>query len=188
MNRDSHIRQLSHATLPVRDRYRAARFYVSVLNSKIVKESDPDRAKKGFARSLQVEIEIFPGFHVSLFEQDYGQPELDQAHPHFAFDVPPEDMDKWVEQLDYWKVPHAGPVRRKGSPGVELYFKDPDGNNLEINCHGYAKMESLPFAPYDHSLLAYKEPWPSPELEPKADELLKEALARMRQGKDRAAH
>ena len=188
MNTDIHIRQLSHVTLPVKNRYQAARFYVSVLNSKIIKESDPDRAKKGLARSLQVEIEIFPGFYVSLFEQNYGQPELDQAHPHFAFDVPAEDLDQWVQQLEYWKVPHAGPVRRKGSPGVELYFRDPDGNNLEINCHGYARMESLPFAPYDHSLLAYKEPWPSPELERKASQNPEEALGQMKQAKERRAH
>ncbi len=39
-----HIRGLNHLTMPVKDRYRAARFYIVVLGAEAHHESAPDRA------------------------------------------------------------------------------------------------------------------------------------------------
>ena len=49
-----HIRGLNHLTVPVKDRYRAARFFIVVLGGEAHHESAPDRAAKGLARSLQL--------------------------------------------------------------------------------------------------------------------------------------
>ncbi len=70
-----HIRGLNHLTMPVKDRYRAARFYIVVLGAEAHHESAPDRAAKGLARSLQTGVRLAPGFEVDLFEQSYGQPD-----------------------------------------------------------------------------------------------------------------
>jgi len=38
-----HVRGLNHLTMPVKDRYRAARFYIVVLGAEAHHESAPDR-------------------------------------------------------------------------------------------------------------------------------------------------
>src|SRR6266849_6107360 len=102
------IRGLNHFTLPVRDRYAAARYYTAVFNCELDHESSPDRVHKGLARSLQVCVQLCNGIQLDLFEQDYGQPTADQSHPHHAFDVAAEDLPHWGEQLRYWGVPFVG--------------------------------------------------------------------------------
>ena len=85
-----HIRGLNHLTLPVKDRYRAGRFYIVVLGGEAHHESAPDRAAKGLARSLQLGVRLAQGFEMDLFEQDYGQPGWNQSHPHLALDTSAE--------------------------------------------------------------------------------------------------
>jgi catechol-2,3-dioxygenase len=125
-----HIRSVSHLTIPVKDRYKAARFYVVVLGAEVHHESAPDNVKMGRSRSLQVGVRVCPGLEVDLFEQDYGQPTWDQSHPHLALDVPTEDLDRWAAHLKKWRVPFFGPMTRGQSGSGEIYFNDPDGNNL----------------------------------------------------------
>lgn len=182
VNPDSplHIRGLNHTTVPVRDRYKAARFYVAVLGGEVHHESDPDRVKKGQARALQIGVRLCSGLEIDLFEQDYGQPNWDQAHPHHAFDVPAESLLKWAEQLKKWRVPMAGPMTRAGTGGAEIYFNDPDGNHLELHCSHYPDHASLPCGPFDKRLTVHETPWPAPELEAEATRLLEASIARMR--------
>ena len=47
-----HIRGLNHLTIPVKQRYRAARFYIVALGAEAHHESAPDRVAKGLSRSL----------------------------------------------------------------------------------------------------------------------------------------
>lgn len=180
------IRALNHTTIPVRDRYKAARFYVAVLGGEAHHESDPDRVKKGLARALQVGVRLCEGLEIDLFEQDYGQPEWDQSHPHHAFDVPAETLEHWAAQLEKWKVPFVGPMTRAGTGGAEIYFNDPDGNHLELHCSNYPGHENLPSGPYDKKLTVHETPWPTPEVETEADRLLEASLERMRARRKRA--
>lgn len=180
------IRGLNHTTIPVRDRYKAARFYVAVLGGEVHHESAPDRVAKGLARSLQVGVRLCSGFELDLFEQDYGQPAWDQSHPHHAFDVSAESLEAWAEHLRRWKVPFVGPMTRAGTGGAEIYFNDPDGNHLEFNCRNYPDHASLPSGPYDKKLTVHERPWPAPELEAEADRLLQTSLERMRARRKRA--
>ena len=175
------IRGLNHFTLPVRDRYAAARFYTAVFNCEVDHESAPDRVKKGLARSLQVGVDLCPGVQLDLFEQDYGQPGVEQSHPHHAFDVAAEDIPLWVEQLTYWGVPFVGPMTRAGTKGCEIYFNDLDGNHLEIHCSNYPDelRQQLPVGPYDKNQVVIQQ-WPTPEREAEANRQLEEKLARMR--------
>jgi len=175
-----HIRALNDTTIPVRDRYKAARFYVVVLGGEAHHESDPDRVKKGLARALQVGVRLCSGLEIDLFEQDYGQPTWNQSHPHHAFDVPAEEMEKWADHLRKWKVPIVGPMTRAGTGSAEVYFNDPDGNHLELHCSSYPGHEKLPSGPYDKQLTVHKEPWPPKELEADANRLFETSLERMR--------
>ena len=175
------VRGLNHFTLPVRDRYAAARFYCAVFNCEIDHESAPDRVAKGLARGLQVGVKLCEGVELDLFEQTYGQPTVEQAHPHHAFDVPAEDIPKWVEQLTYWQVPFVGPMTRSGTSGCEVYLNDPDGNHLELHCSDYptAQRERLAVGPYDKEQTVIHA-WPSAEREAEASGQLEAKLAAMR--------
>lgn len=175
-----HIRGLDHATVPVRDRYRAARFYIAVLGAEAHHESDPDRVKKGLARALQVGVRVSPTLEFDLFEQDYGQPKFDQSHPHHAFDVPSESLVSWAAHLKKWGVPHVGPMTRTGTGSAEIYFTDPDGNPLELHCQNYPGHEDLPSGPYDKKLTIHEEPWPPADLADEANRLLEASVERMR--------
>lgn len=95
-----HIRGLNHLTMPVKDRYRAARFYIVVLSAEAHHESAPDRTAKGLARSLQVGVRLAAGFEVDLFEQSFGQPDWNQSHPHLALDTSAEDLEKWTKHFE----------------------------------------------------------------------------------------
>jgi len=182
-----HIRGLNHLTMPVKDRYRAARFYVVVLGGEIHHESAPDRVQKGLSRSLQVGVRMAPGMELDLFEQDYGQPGWDQSHPHLALDTSAEDLEKWAEHLRRWKVPFVGPITRAGTKGAELYFNDPDGNHLEIHCSNVPDRSSFAVGIYDKQLCVHKEAWPPAELEQEAERLFQASLDRMRARKKSAA-
>ena len=175
------IRGLNHFTLPVRDRYVAARFYTTVFNCEMDHESAPDRVAKGLARSLQVGVNLCPGIQLDLFEQDYGQPSVDQSHPHHAFDVAADEVPAWVEQLRYWGVPFVGPMTRAGTHGCEIYFNDPDGNHLELHCSDYpdALRQQLPVGIYDKSLTVIHQ-WPTPERAEEVERQFEAKLARLR--------
>ena len=75
-----HIRGLNHLTIPVEERYRAARFYIVALGAEAHHESAPDRVAKGLSRSLQFGIRMAANFEIDLFEQEFGQPDWNQSH------------------------------------------------------------------------------------------------------------
>ena len=115
-----HIRGVNHLAIPVKDRYRAACFFIAVLGGEAHYELAPARAAEGLARSLQVGVRLAPGFEIDLFEQDYGRPDWNQSHPHLAFDTSAEDLTKWTESFKKWQVPFVGPMTRDGTKGVEF--------------------------------------------------------------------
>ncbi len=176
-----HIRGLNHFTFPVRDRYKAARFYAAVFDCEIHHESDPERVKRGLALSLQVGV-VLPGdVAIDLFEQDHGQPRADEAHPHHALDIAAEDVPRWVEHLAYWGVPVFGPMTRSGTTACEIYLRDPDGNNIELHTDDYPEelRRQLVVGPFDMSRVT-NDHWPPQEREAEADRILQEKLERMR--------
>lgn len=180
------IRALNHTTIPVKDRYKAALFYVAVLGGEVHHESAPDRVKQGLARALQVGVRLCSGLEIDLFEQDYGQPAWDQSHPHHAFDVPADSLMKWAAHLKKWQVPFVGPMTRAGTGGAEIYFNDPDGNHLELHCSSYPDHANLPSGPYDKKLTVHEKHWPPEELAAEANRLLAVSTERMRARRKRA--
>ena len=133
---------LSHMAVPVRDEYRAAKFYMTILNadldhlSQTVRDALPDRLKEKYGPTARggLGMTVCDGFLINLFTQDYGQPAPGQHHPHFSFEVRGTDLWQWVEHLTYWGVPFGGPEIHHHSGNVSIYFSDPDGNRVELHC------------------------------------------------------
>ena len=177
-----HIRGLNHLTIPVKERYRAARFYIVALGAEAHHESAPDRVAKGLSRSLQFGIRMAANFEIDLFEQEFGQPDWNQSHPHLALDTSAEDLEKWAEHFNKWQIPFVGPVTRSGTKGAEIYFNDPDGNHLEVHCSDVPEEMRSKYhvGPYDKSLCVHKEEWPPKELADEAERLFQASVTRMR--------
>ncbi|HSQ14352.1 MAG TPA: VOC family protein [Candidatus Deferrimicrobium sp.] len=177
-----HIRGLNHLTIPVKERYRAARFYIVALGAEAHHESAPDRVAKGLSRSLQFGIRMAANFEIDLFEQEFGQPDWNQSHPHLALDTSAEDLEKWAEHFNKWQIPFVGPVTRSGTKGAEIYFNDPDGNHLEVHCSDVPEEMRSKYhvGPYDKSLCVHKEEWPPKELSDEAERLFQASVTRMR--------
>jgi len=177
-----HIRGLNHLTIPVKERYRAARFYIVALGAEAHHESAPDRVAKGLSRSLQFGIRMAAGFEIDLFEQEFGQPDWNQSHPHLALDTSAADLEKWAEHFKKWRIPFVGPVTRSGTQVDEIYFNDPDGNHLEVHCSDVpeAQRGNYHVGPYDKSLCVHKQEWPPKDLADEAERLFQASVTRMR--------
>ena len=121
---------------------------------------------------------------MDLFEQDYGQPDWNQSHPHLALDTSAEDLEKWADHLKKWEIPYVGPITRAGTKGAEIYLNDPDGNHLEIHCSNVPDRSKFAVGPYDKQLCVHKEAWPPPALAEEAERVFQASLARMRARKN----
>jgi extradiol dioxygenase family protein len=172
---------LNHLTIPVKERYRAARFYIVALGAEAHHESSPDRVAQGLSRSLQFGIRMTENFD-NLFEQEFRQPDWNQSHPHVALDTAAEDLEKWAAHFKKWQIPFVDPVTRSGTKGAEIYFNDPDGNHLEVHCSDVPeeKRSKYHVGPYDKSLCVHKQEWPPKELADEAERLFQASVTRMR--------
>jgi catechol 2,3-dioxygenase-like lactoylglutathione lyase family enzyme len=141
------IGALDHVTIPVHDLALARRFYCDVLGAAYSMTVDDEtfrrfgrpRAANGGEGSHHVSVYMGGPTRVDLFLQRSGQPAPTAGHPHYAFHVPPGQLLKWKALLESHGVPTEGPLQL-GPPGqASLYFNDPFGNHLELECLGYTK-------------------------------------------------
>jgi len=145
------VRGIDHITLPVSDLALAERFYVDLLGATIIARFDDPAAfrahraeradelknKRNSPLHLSLRFGDGAGPRVDLFLQDYGQPSLEQGHPHLAIGVDGEHLDQVKTALTEADVPFDGP-RRLGPPGqASIYFLDPFGNKLEFVTNAY---------------------------------------------------
>ena len=107
------------------------------------------------SRSSQfIAITIGDSPSIDLFLQPWGQPAVNQPHPHLAFAVRGEDLLDLKQQLIDRQIPVAGPIQF-GSPGHgSLYFQDPAGNHLELCARDFTGEVNL--EPYDMEKLSYQ--------------------------------
>jgi len=151
---------VDHLTLPVGDLEVAERFYVGVLGAEVVMKVDREfvrrvmPASKEPERHLHTSVRLGKGPRLDLFPQEDGQPRADQAHPHLAFEVRPEDLVELTAALNARGIPTDGP-RRLGPPGqASVYFNDPFGNHLELTCMEFAG--EVKMGPPDVASYAYE--------------------------------
>lgn len=144
---------LGHITIPVRDLAIAREFYCDVLGAAYSMTVDDETfrrfgrppAQNGGEGAHHVSVYFAGATRVDLFLQRSGQPPATSGHPHIAFRVAPRHLLKLKARLESRGVPTDGPLQL-GPPGqASLYFNDPFGNHLELECLGFSKV--IPIRP-----------------------------------------
>ncbi len=153
---------LDHITIPVHDLELARQFYCDVLGAAYLLRIDDETFKRfgrppasnGGEGSHHISVCLGGRTRVDLFLQHSGQPPRSAGHPHYAFEVRPRDLLKWQALLASKGIPTEGPLQL-GPPGqASLYFNDPFGNHLELECLGFCK--PIPVRPPDMAQLAWR--------------------------------
>ena len=163
----AHLRldSLSHVALPVRDLDRSELYYTQVLGAKFIERVDVKQTPPITTYESHLDVRWGP-IDLQLFKQPFGEPTIEQAHPHYAFTTRGAMIDKWVDHFTSWGIPSVVVCRQHGKVGVgdkcsvELYFLDPDGNPLELDANDYIFSERVIWAPYDHwDVLYHGDRW-----------------------------
>ncbi len=156
---------LDHVTIPVRDLKLARQSsYCEVLGAAYAMTVDDETfrrfgrpaAPNGGEGAHHVSVYLGGSTRVDLFLQSSGQPAATSGHPHYAFRVRSgRHLLRWKALLESRGVPTDGPLQL-GPPGqASLYFNDPFGNHLELECMGFSK--PIPVRPPVMASLAWKQ-------------------------------
>lgn len=124
----------AHASIPVRDRQEAKRFFMDVLSGELVLDNP-----------TFVEVRV-GGVVFGFSEQTGGWTPPDAEFPHYAFFVEPDDMAPLKERLEAHGV-KTHPIWTRNQREALMYFRDPSGNMFELYCpEGFKDVEKLPRA------------------------------------------
>lgn len=136
------VKAIDHVVLVVRDLERALAFYRDVLGCRVLREVE---WRRGEARFPSVAI----GPHQMLNLHQAGTPIVPEAvNPQVGSEdlcfVAAAPIAEVAARLAAHGVAiEIGPVQRMGGRGVmgtSLYFRDPDGNLIEIMAYGDGEM------------------------------------------------
>lgn len=160
---DLRLQGLDHLNLGVRDLRVAAKFYTEILGGIVTKEPNWEAVRAGRTTGAYELVHMWTdGGHLALYWQPWGQPAPDQMVPHLAFTVETADqLDVIAQRLERADVPHVLAAASAAETGqrlrASLYFRDPDGNQLELTCHAYPFRPDLHVGPFDPAIQYY--PW-----------------------------
>jgi len=121
------VQAVLETSLYVTDVERAVRFYRDVLGFRVLDEFDP---QKGAALAAGPSVVLLFRAEVTRQQVD-PPPHGSQGAGHVAFRVRPQEIPVWREYLQARGVP-IEMEHRFGEHPPSLYFRDPDGNSLEI--------------------------------------------------------
>src|SRR5580765_5561740 len=128
MDRPAHA-GLRHLALHARDLDAMKRFYVDVLGFTVEWEPDPDNIY------LSSGIDNL-ALHRAAAMQTGTTVSANQALDHLGLIVrTPDDVDKWAAFLESKGVTVAAKPRTHRDGARSLYFRDPDGNSIQIIHH-----------------------------------------------------
>ncbi len=160
--RDLRLLRLDHFNVPVRDLNVARKFYCDVLGGVVVHEPNWERHNAGRALGAHLDFKVFddPGCLIA-FWQPWGQPGPDQVFPHRAFRIADATrLDEVRARLDAARVPSVLVTPRAAEPGaavpVSLFFRDPDGNQLELRCAAYPFSDEVHVGTFDPTVQYYR--------------------------------
>lgn len=128
------IATLDHVVLTVRSVEAAVDFYTRVLGMSMRSSPAPDGRARFSLRFGSQMINLHPA--MAGFEPKAARPTPGSGDLCLLTDEP---LDHWLEHLEDAGVPIVeGPVPRRGAlgPMMSLYFRDPDGNLLEVSRYG----------------------------------------------------
>jgi catechol 2,3-dioxygenase-like lactoylglutathione lyase family enzyme len=121
------LRSVLESSLYVSDLKRSVAFYRDVLDLQLAEEFDANRGAAFFVGSA-----ILLLFRADVTRQEGSLPTHGASGPgHVAFRVKPNELSVWRKQLQERGVEIEREVSFNGQP-PSIYFRDPDGNSLEL--------------------------------------------------------
>jgi catechol-2,3-dioxygenase len=127
-----------HFGLPARDPELAGKFFEQILGG--VEFFRAGYSAEDRARNKNRHIFYHVGaVLVELVEQEDGasypnvtNPRGENMNPHWAFGTTPAGVAAFAAHLEREGIPFAGPRAHPHVSAVSVYFRDIDGNNLEV--------------------------------------------------------
>jgi catechol 2,3-dioxygenase-like lactoylglutathione lyase family enzyme len=144
---------LDHVGIPCRDPDLAGEFMEQVLGGVEVYRAgySPDDRRIGRLRHIFYHV---GSQLVEVVEQedmksypDVTNPAGQNTNPHWAFGATPENLAAFCQHLKREGIPFNGPRSHFGSSVVSVYFRDIDGNNLEVTTWGEVPKELIETTP-----------------------------------------
>ena len=129
---------IDHVGIPCRDPQKSGKFVEQILGGIEVYRagfSDADRAR---GRDPHIFYHVGPQLIEVVQPEDHESypdktnPLAVNTNPHWAFGATPENIAKFCEHLTREGIPFNGPRSHRGTSVVSVYFRDLDGNNLEV--------------------------------------------------------
>jgi catechol 2,3-dioxygenase-like lactoylglutathione lyase family enzyme len=125
------LKGVDHIAFVVTDLERSVKFYQTVFDGEVGRSRGINEKDKAANRSKHTLVKV-GSFGFDLFEMAPGDPpKTDTRHLHFAFAIDSADLDHVQEQLTQLKIPFDGPKAHGGGSSLSIYFRDPDGYQLE---------------------------------------------------------
>ncbi|WP_155060408.1 VOC family protein [Streptomyces blattellae] len=125
---------MDHVGLGVRDPLEGGKFVEQVLGGIEVyragysdKDIELGRLKHIFYHVGTTLVEVAE----QKTEDGYPVAATENTQPHWAFGTSATGLFKFVDRLKDHGIPFNGPRSHLGMSAVSVYFRDPDGNNLE---------------------------------------------------------
>jgi metallothiol transferase len=125
------LKGVDHLAFVVTDLERSVKFYQEVFDGEVGRSRGLSERDKAAHRSKHTLVKV-GSFGFDLFEMVPGDPpKTGTRHLHFAFEIDPADLDRVQEQLTRLGIAFDGPKAHGGGSGLSIYFRDPDGYQLE---------------------------------------------------------
>jgi len=125
------LKGVDHLAFVVTDLERSVKFYQELFDGEVGRSRGLNEKDKAAGRSRHTLVKV-GNFGFDLFQMAPGDPpKTDTRHLHFAFEIDPADLDKVEAQLKRLGVAYDGPKAHGGGSGLSIYFRDPDGYQLE---------------------------------------------------------
>jgi catechol 2,3-dioxygenase-like lactoylglutathione lyase family enzyme len=130
---------IDHVGIPCRDPDRAGKFVEQILGGIEIYRAGYSADDRKLGRLRHIFYHVGAQL-VEVVEQEDGvsypdrtNPDGNNTNPHFAFGATPENLAKFVVHLKREGIPYSGPRSHSGVSAVSVYFRDCDGNNLEVS-------------------------------------------------------
>lgn len=129
---------VDHVGIPCRDPARAGKFVEQILGGVEIYRAGFSEADRKRGRDPHIFYHVGAQL-VEVVQQEDGvsypdrtNPDSANTNPHWSFGATPENLAKFTEHLKREGIPFNGPRDHYGVSAVSVYFRDCDGNNLEV--------------------------------------------------------
>jgi catechol 2,3-dioxygenase-like lactoylglutathione lyase family enzyme len=129
---------IDHVGIPTRDPDLAGRFVEDILGGIEIYRAGYTEEDRKIGRLRHIFYHVGAQLvEVVELEDETGYPDQTNpnslnTNPHWAFGATPENLARFAEHLTREGIPYDGPRSHFGTSVVSVYFRDCDGNNLEV--------------------------------------------------------